>query len=49
MARGHILENRGLEIALAISLIVIGSYLVWDAFDNRGKELPWFARWFSFW
>lgn len=49
MAKKHILENRGFEIALAIGLIALGSLCLWDAFDNRGKDLPWFARWFSFW
>jgi putative Mn2+ efflux pump MntP len=45
----HPIQDRGIEIVLAILLIVVGCYLVWDAFDNRNKQLPWFARWFSFW
>ena len=49
MANQYVLQNRGLEIAIAIVLIITGCYLVWDCFDNRGKDLPWYARWFSFW
>lgn len=49
MPRGHVFQNRGLEICIAVALIAFGSYLVWDAYDNRGADLPWFARWFSFW
>jgi hypothetical protein len=47
--RGHVVENRGFEVVLAIILIAIGCFLIWDAYDNRGKDLPWYARWFSFW
>lgn len=49
MAQPPILQNRKVEIALAIGLVLLGSFLLWDSFDNRGKQLPWFARWFSFW
>lgn len=45
----HVIENRTTEIVVAIAFVVLGSFLVWDAFDNRNKQLPWFARWFSFW
>lgn len=45
----HVLENRTLEITIAIVLVLAGCFLIWDCFDNSGKQLPWFARWFSFW
>lgn len=45
----HVIENRPAEISVAIILVLVGCFLVWDAFDNRNKQLPWFARWFSFW
>jgi hypothetical protein len=47
--KGHFIENTTVETSLAIILIVCGCLLVWDSFDNRGKDLPWYARWFSFW
>jgi len=38
---GHFMKNRRTEIALGVILFLIGALLVWDAFDGRGKKLPW--------
>jgi len=38
---GHIFENRHLEIALGVLAFFIGCALLYDAFDNRGKKMPW--------
>lgn len=37
----HYLKSRKTEIAIGFVALVIGSVLLWDAFDNRGKPLPW--------
>lgn len=49
MPRTPVIQSRKLEVAIAIAFVLLGSFLLWDAFDNRGKDLPWYARWFSFW
>lgn len=38
---GHFINNRPVEIGLGIILFLIGALLVFDAFDGRGKKLPW--------
>lgn len=39
--RGHFMDNRGKEILVGAVLSIIGLVLLWDAFDGRGKKLPW--------
>jgi hypothetical protein len=41
LKKHHLIQNRSLEIYAGIMLFVIGSILVYDAFNARGKELPW--------
>jgi putative Mn2+ efflux pump MntP len=38
---GHFMKNRKGEIILGLVLVVVGCLLLWDAFDNRGKKMPW--------
>jgi hypothetical protein len=38
---GHFIEDRKIEIIIGIIVAVIGCYLLWDAFDSRGKKMPW--------
>lgn len=38
---GHFMQNRKAEIAIGVILFMVGALLVWDAFDGRGKKLPW--------
>lgn len=47
--KAHIVQDRGVEITLAVILLLLGCVLLWDAFDNRDVDMPWFARWFAFW
>jgi hypothetical protein len=49
MVKGHVIENRWGECALGFVALVIGAYLVWDAFDNRGHKLPWPLSGLAFW
>jgi hypothetical protein len=39
--RGHFIESRPAEIFIGIFFFLVGALLVWDAFDGRGKKLPW--------
>lgn len=38
---GHFVKNRGAEIFLGAALFLIGALLLYDAFDGRGKKMPW--------
>lgn len=39
--QGHFIESRGKEVAIGMVLALVGLVLLWDAFDGRGKNLPW--------
>lgn len=41
LRRHHIIQNRKYEIALGILLFVCGAILIFDAYDARGKKVPW--------
>jgi hypothetical protein len=38
--RGYFM-NRKYEIIIGIVAVVIGCFLLWDAYDNRGKRMIW--------
>jgi hypothetical protein len=38
---GHLIEDRKVEIIFGLLFAVVGCLLLWDAFDGRGKKLPW--------
>ena len=38
---GHFINNRKTEIILGAVMFLLGALLLWDAFDGRGKKLPW--------
>lgn len=37
----HFIKNRGAEIWIGILLFLVGALLLYDAFDARGRKLPW--------
>lgn len=39
--RGHFIQNRSIEIAVGAILFMLGALLLYDAFDGRGRHLPW--------
>lgn len=39
--RGHFIQDRKTEIILGIVLFMAGALLLFDAFDARGKKMPW--------
>jgi hypothetical protein len=39
--RGHFMQNRRAEIFIGVVMFLFGALLVYDAFDGRGKKLPW--------
>jgi hypothetical protein len=47
--RGHIIRSRKAEIALGVAAFLAGSLLIRDAYDGRGREMPWAFRPFSWW
>jgi hypothetical protein len=42
--RPALLQDRRAEIALGVALYVAASWLVWDAYEGRGKPRPFGAR-----
>jgi hypothetical protein len=47
--RGHLINNRMAEIGVGLLLAFIGMCLLWDAFDGRGKKMPWPASGMAPW
>lgn len=37
----HLIEDRKCEILLGLGLFLVGALLIYDAFDRRGKKVPW--------
>lgn len=37
----HLMADRRTEMFVGFILAFVGGILLWDAFDNRGKKLPW--------
>lgn len=35
----HFVKSRKVEIWLGVIAFIVGSYLLWDAYDNRGKNM----------
>lgn len=44
MARARILEDRGFELTLGAVLFIVSSWMIWDAYEGRGKQRPFAAR-----
>jgi len=38
---GHFIRNRKVEIGVGIVLFLVGALMIWDAYDGRGKKVPW--------
>lgn len=38
---GHFIKNRKHEILLGAILFLVGALFLYDAFDARGKKMPW--------
>jgi hypothetical protein len=47
--RGHYIQSQRLESAVGLLLFVGGAFLLYDAYDGRGKDQPRVLRIFSFW
>lgn len=46
---GHLIANRVVEMWVGLLLALIGLCLLWDAFDGRGKKMPWPASGLAPW
>ncbi len=47
--RGHFIQDRKVEIFLGIFAFIVGCLLLYDAYDARGKKMPWPASGLSPW
>jgi hypothetical protein len=47
--RRPLIEDRNLEIALALGCLAGFAVLLKDATDDRGGKAPWWIRWATFW
>lgn len=43
-ARPGLIANRNTEIALGVALFVASSWLIYDAYEGRGRKRPLLAR-----
>lgn len=41
MKRDTVIRSRGIEVMVGFALFLAGCIVLWDAFDNRGKKMPW--------
>lgn len=41
---GRFIRDRKVEILIGVIAFAVGCLLLWDAFDGRGKRLPWPAN-----
>lgn len=44
MSRPAALRNRNVELVAGVGLFVIASWLVYDAYEGRGRRRPFAAR-----
>lgn len=42
--RPPIIQNRRTEITLGVSLFVVSAWLIYDAYEGRGRKRPFPAR-----
>lgn len=40
----RVISDRRNELAVGIALFVVSSYLIWDAYEGRGRSRPFLAR-----
>lgn len=48
-SRGHFIPDRKTEIIVGLVVALIGLMLLWDAFDGRGRKMPWPASGMAPW
>jgi hypothetical protein len=41
----RLVRDRRTEVWLGVAAYVLGSWLLWDAYEGRGRSKPWAARW----
>lgn len=44
-----VIASRRAEIGAGVALFIAGSLLIRDAYDNRGRQVPFWARPFTWW
>lgn len=38
---GHLIKSQKVELVVGFLAFILGSYLIYDAIDKRGKKLAW--------
>lgn len=46
--KGHLLANARTEALLGWLALALGGVLLHDAYDRRGRDVPWWGRPFQF-
>lgn len=41
LPKGNLIKDRKVEILVGLVFFAIGALLIYDAFDRRGKKVPW--------
>lgn len=49
MKDGHVIADRRTEIAAGVVLFAAGAWLLHDAYERRGRQVPLIFRPFTFW
>lgn len=44
MTRKHLIKDRSMELGVGIGLFAIASWLIYDAYEGRGRQRPFLAR-----
>ena len=44
MSRPALIAGRHAELVLGATLFVLASWLIWDAYEGRGRARPFLAR-----
>jgi len=48
MGKRHLMANAGRESVLGWALLVAAALLLHDAYNRRGRDVPWWGRPFTF-
>lgn len=44
MTSGHVIGDRSVELTAGVVLFVCSAWLIYDAFEGRGKRRPFWAH-----
>jgi hypothetical protein len=44
MSRPKLLRDRSVELGLGVALFAVSAWLIYDAYEGRGRQRPFIAR-----